>query len=187
MITQNQDKEIDIENFFKMSVGNWLTQKTSYNPNSKKHKTKTTKTTVSKIEMKNLLIHFLEKITDQNPIEKNSGQAYNITSKQDNKDVSSIITYSYQNHSKSNGVIHKIDNNNLDKTITGKFHLCEGVLKILVNKETLSVEETIWFINENLKLTKSITRKNEHCVLISFISEIKIRSDEDKTISQEAS
>ena len=150
-----------------MSMGDWLTQKTSYNPNTKTHKTKTTKTSVTKIQTHD--VPTSKSIKNEN--------VYRITSQQNNAEASSIITYNYEDNVPSKGFINKTDNNNKNGAIKGIFNLSEGVLKILIEKEPLTIEQTVWFINNNLKLTKSITRKDKHCVLISFISEIKIKSD----------
>lgn len=177
MVQNNQKQYIDIATFFRMNLGNWLTQKTSYNPNSKQHTTSTSKTYVSKTnnqkiiannELKDLLLF------------KNNIEVYDINSEQGKiKAYSTIIYINTDNKTaKSNGKIYKLCHNSRNKIIQGKFELDKGVLKILTKKQQLSVEETIWFINNNLKLSKTIIKQNNHCVHISFASDIKIKSDD---------
>nr|QUE29453.1 Ycf58 [Erythrotrichia longistipitata] len=166
MSQQNQQNYINIDDFFTMNLGDWLGQKTSYNPNSKIHTTSTAKTSITKIDNSEKKPNLL--------LENDNNQAFSISSQKSNKKADCIVKYIRKCSSNSNGVIYKVDNKNKDEIIEGKFELLNGVLKILINKDTLTIEETIWFVNNNLKLTKSIAKKNNQCVLISFASEIKV-------------
>ena len=174
MIPKNQESCIDIDNFFTMNLGNWLTQKTSYNPSSKKHTTSTTKTFIKKIEDHTSILNLLNNNKDENLSTINKIQAYNITSEKGRREASSVLTYIEQHDSKSNGIIYKIGTNKNNQNTIGEFQLIGNVLKILIKHKRFAIEEKIWFINKNLKLTKSIIKREDHCVLISFVSEIKI-------------
>nr|YP_010337685.1 hypothetical protein MW427_pgp156 [Sahlingia subintegra]UNJ17270.1 hypothetical protein [Sahlingia subintegra] len=176
MVQKNQKQHIDIATFFRMNLGNWLTQKTSYNPNSKQHTTSTSKTYINKTNS--------QKIMANNEVKdlllfKNNIEVYDINSEQEKIKTYSTIIYINDDSktAKSNGKIYKLCHNSKNKIIQGNFELDKGVLKILTKKQQLSVEETIWFINNNLKLSKTIVKKNTHCIHISFASDIKIKSE----------
>lgn len=178
MIPKSHDNYSSIEHFFKMNLGNWRTQKTSYNPNSKKHTTSTTETSVKEVNK--------ESITQKNfggkelkaPVSLGKTSLYNIRSKVGNNHIFSIITYrnEQQISDHSHGTLSKFYNNEDESSFKGEFKIVKGVFKTLIQNEELKIEETIWFINENFKLTKSIIKKDNHCILISFASDIKIHS-----------
>lgn len=165
MIKQNQQNYINIEDFFTMNLGNWLGQKTSYNPNSKTHTTSTAKTSITKVDNNKEYYNILP---EGNP------QAYSISSQRGNTKATYIVKYVDKSSSNSSGTIHKVNENDESTIIKGQFKLLDGVLKVLINKDTLAIEETIWFVNNNLRLTKSVAKKNNQCILISFASEIKV-------------
>nr|QUE28154.1 Ycf58 [Sahlingia subintegra] len=181
MVLKNHEQCIDIATFFRMNLGNWLTQKTSYNPNSKQYKTSTSKTYINKTDNKTIIQPLLANNELQDLLLiKNQTEIYDINSEQGKRKVSSILTYINKDNktTKSNGIIYKVSQNKKNKIIQGKFELDKGVLKVFINNNKLSIEESIWFINNNLKLTQSIIKQNNHCVHISFASEIKIKSDD---------
>lgn len=175
MIQENQENYIDIDNFFTMNLGNWLTQKTSYNPNLRKHTTSTTTTCIIKDTKQTIFANLFDLPENNSYVKEEESQIYNVTSQNDQDNTSSIVAYLRNNLSKSDGVLYKLDKNNNNKMIKGKFNLIDGVLKIIIIHNDLIIEETIWFINQNLKLSKSIIKQNDHCILIEFTSEIKIK------------
>nr|QUE29276.1 Ycf58 [Erythrotrichia welwitschii] len=167
MIQEDQNNYIDIDHFFKMSLGSWMNQTTSYDTSSKKHKTSTARTYIDQVSDKVGVRYFELQSEAKNPF-------YTISSKKGKKEANSIITYSKKG---SVGTIYKINKKSNKIVFKGKFHISSGILKIVTKKKSTTIEETVWFINDNLKLTKSITKKNDHCILISFASEIKIKSN----------
>nr|QUE28536.1 Ycf58 [Porphyrostromium boryanum] len=178
MITKNQDLHTDVDNFFTMNLGNWLTQKTSYNPSSKKHKTSKTKISIGKLEYKSLKASGVNSMELPTIASRDKTFIYNISSINGGANTSSLLSYTKAVYSESNSNIYKFCKNSRGKTIEGTFELIGGVMNVSVQINQLSIEERIWFINKNLKLTKSIIRDNKHCVLISFASEIKIIKDQ---------
>lgn len=174
MIKTNQEQHDDVDIFFAMSLGNWLTQKTSYNPGLKKHTTSKTKTSISLLKKENKTMDWGEDKRLKNISPDSTAFVYNVHSERGDSRVSSVLTYTKDLSSVSSKRLYKFCKSGQDKTIQGTFELVGGVLKVLVKINTLTIEETIWFVNSNVKLTKSTVKDRNHCVLISFASEIKI-------------
>nr|QUE28581.1 Ycf58 [Porphyrostromium japonicum] len=174
MIKTNQEQHNDVDIFFAMSLGNWLTQKTSYNPGLKKHTTSKTKTSINRLNKENTTIDLGEDKKLKNISSGGTAFVYNVYSEKGESRASSVLTYAKDLSSASSKRLYKFCKSSQDESIKGTFELIGGVLKVLVKINTITIEEKIWFVNNNVRLTRSTVKDRKHCVLISFASEIKI-------------
>lgn len=178
MIPKSHNNYTGVEHFFKMNLGNWRTQKTSYNPSSKKHTTSTTETSIKEVNKESITQKKFGGKELKTSVSLDKASLYNIRSKVGDNHIFSIVTYKngQQSSDQSHGTLSKFYNNKEKSSFKGEFKIVKGVFKTLIQNNKLKIEETIWFVNENLKLTKSIIKKDNHCILISFASDIKIHS-----------
>ena len=152
---------MDITNFFKLSEGNWLCQKTFYDLSEQKYKSLKDELSIKKENM-NMNDLKLISFDQQNHI------SYSCKWKQSQNKQSNIIIntkknyiYTYNNKSISSIKEYKIENNKL--TICSK-------------RNNLFITETILFLNPNLRLATIIVKNKFESLFISFSSEIKLNN-----------
>nr|QUE28893.1 Ycf58 [Porphyropsis coccinea] len=166
---------MDINTFFTMNEGNWISQKTSYHPNLKKHITKKGKILITETTNNT---NMREKIKLNNiNLNNNTIKSYTVNKEQDKKTNSTIIIANenkYENY-KQQGKIYLFNKKLNNKLLEGIFQIEKEVFTIIIKDGQFEAEEKIWFVNPNLKLTNSIVRHKKNCINISFTSEIKIQ------------
>nr|YP_010337058.1 hypothetical protein MW574_pgp024 [Madagascaria erythrocladioides]QUE29087.1 Ycf58 [Madagascaria erythrocladioides]UNJ16643.1 hypothetical protein [Madagascaria erythrocladioides] len=162
---------MNIENFFLLNQGSWLTQKTYYSLKKKQHNTQKGKLQVKKIEFpqnlgNNALLNF----------KQNKMETYEIVWNDDlqNKDIIAIYIKNHNQNNSADGTIYKFKNKSIDEASKSNFKLEKNVLTTYTKQDVFHIEEKIWFVNSNLRLSESKVKNNEGCINISFSSEIKI-------------
>nr|YP_010337251.1 hypothetical protein MW575_pgp024 [Pseudoerythrocladia kornmannii]QUE28331.1 Ycf58 [Pseudoerythrocladia kornmannii]UNJ16836.1 hypothetical protein [Pseudoerythrocladia kornmannii] len=167
---------MDLDTFFNVNQGNWISQKTAYNPNLKSHTTKKGKVCINivnnhSVNAKKILEPYNSAQTNIKSYSvnwgKNESQQYGLVIIPNDQDKQQIYK----------GKIHKYNKNFEKKILEGYFELENGVLKVIIKTGEIEAEERIWFVNSNLKLTNSIIKKSKNCINISFTSEIKIQQN----------
>jgi len=154
--------------------GNWIIQSTTYS--LLKNRILTFSNEINWKPVKNKNSNSLVKLLSQKMIDTynpNNSSIYIVESKNNTK-IEKFYKFFLYNEKLNKGNLLKFNNsgNLLSKsefTYKSNQQLC-----INHNNNGLSVNENIYFIDQNLKIVKSIIKKNKQCIGISFSSEIKI-------------
>nr|QUE30058.1 Ycf58 [Erythrocladia irregularis] len=164
---------MDIDTFFNVNKGNWISQKTSYNPNLKNHTTIKGKVCIEK----NVITSMIAKQTlPINTIEENNLKTFNINWGQAKNQRHTVVIALEHQHTKQNckGKVYKYDQNSERKILEGTCQFKNDILTLNLTNGEFEAEERIWFVNSNVKLTNSVIKRKKECILLSFSSEIKI-------------
>nr|UNJ16322.1 chromophore lyase cpcS/cpeS [Boldiaceae sp.] len=158
---------MNINNFFELSEGYWLCQKTFYNLVKQEYKSSNNKVLIQEGKITKDISETIE----QHKI-KVRKTLYSFRFNWENKtDISSLILVNTD--SLYEGEIYKINNNgSISKNI---FYINNKKLTIESKVKNLLIEETIFFYKPNLKISISVVKNNHNRILISFTSEIKIQ------------
>lgn len=145
-------------NFLKMNTGKWMTQRTTYIPRQEL-------IYLHQSEMLMNINHDLSFDKTKNNYKTDIISSYSIKNKID-KEVIYLLQdlhqfyfkhLQYNTTSISSNYINKINHISV-KTISGY----------------LNSVETLWLVNPNLRLGLNIIKKYNHCVAITFSSDIKV-------------
>ncbi|MBE9221222.1 phycobiliprotein lyase [Cyanobacterium stanieri LEGE 03274] len=174
---------MDINTFIEKTAGSWFSQRTTYNIN---------KEAVDNSKA-NLDINLLDKDSNQAKVicqENNLKTEDNmtiITSEWDNspdwgkpkKSGNSTMIINYQKDDLKNGKIWRLLPN--QKLLEGNFTIAEDdSLTFTIKEDTHSIEERIWFANDNLRLRNTVIKSKNQVIETSFYSEIKKIKVENK-------
>nr|YP_009402665.1 hypothetical protein [Compsopogon caeruleus]ARX96021.1 hypothetical protein [Compsopogon caeruleus] len=150
---------MNIKDFFKLSEGSWICQKTFYNLSNYKYTSFKDTICIKKLESINHLLNIEQNIIGESLI-------YEYQWKNFKKEPIIIIwnknsLYSYQ---KNNGNLVKAK----------QFIISSNRINILLEQNNLKIEESIFFPTANLRLSTTIVKNQLECLFISFSSEIKL-------------
>lgn len=154
--------------------GNWIIQSTTYS--LLKNKILTSSNQINWKTVKNKENISLIKLLLKNIIEKYciSNSSIYILESINKKRLEKFYKFFLYNQELEKGYLLKLDNSGNILSKSEFVYKSSQYLRINHNRDGFYVIEDIYFINPNLKIVKSIIKKNKQCIGISFSSEIKI-------------
>lgn len=152
--------------------GNWIVQKTTYSLLKNRMCTSVNQVQWKAITNCNNNIRLLsKKIAEKYFI--NHSNIY-IKEYKSSKASEKFYEFFLYNDKLNRGYIIKL--NNSSKIISTSFFTCKNNKYFSINHQSknLCITESIYFVQRNLKIIKSLIKQNECCIGVSFASEIKI-------------
>ena len=167
---------MSIEFFMDRMVGKWVSQSTYYTSSSNRNSRNIfSKTLINQVKWSNVnnnktIINSIKKQVNKEKI-KNHIRLYKIESNNNHTFISYIAFFKNQENNlclvKFNQALQQV--NSFIFVKVSNSHLC-----LISQVYDITILEKIYFLNTNVKLVKSITKKSNKCILTSFSSEIKI-------------
>nr|YP_010728644.1 hypothetical protein P6G74_pgp078 [Phymatolithon calcareum]WEA76935.1 hypothetical protein [Phymatolithon calcareum] len=155
-------------------AGNWIIQSTTYSLLKNKILTSTNQINWKPVENKNS--NNILKLLLKNIIEKhdtNNSSIYILESKNNTK-IEKFYKFFLYNEKLNKGYLLKLNHSGNILSKSEFTYKSNQHLYINHNNNGFYIDENIYFINQNLKIVKSIIKKNNECIGISFSSEIKM-------------
>ena len=160
---------MDITLVIKHLLGEWIVQQTLYSSSTNYMHSSIKRVNWSIAENQQHTIH-----KSKHNLITNSKNLYLVQKKQNSFFNPVYFLFSSGKNFNQGNIIRM--NHNFKILSNASFQLySDNFLSINYKKNNLEIQESITFINSNLKFVQSIVKKNQQCIGISFTSEIKIK------------
>ncbi len=170
---------MDIIEFFKLSAGEWFSQRTIHNLVSGELQAGKSEVNFEILEKTDPT---LIKLCEQNQVDSSATELIGLkiswngtTKKEQVKDLGSTMLILIPNSDDSNqGKLLQDRGNGNSEKISGRYIMgSDDVLTLITESEGLYAEERFWYLIPNLRLRTSVVKRPQGFALASFCSEIR--------------
>ncbi|MGK7922784.1 MAG: phycobiliprotein lyase [Trichodesmium sp.] len=170
---------MDIIEFFKLSAGEWFSQRTVHNLVSGELQAGKSELKVEILENTNPTVI---KLCEKNQVDPSTSQLVGVninwngtTKKEQVKDAGSKMLILIPNSDDLNqGVLLQDGGNGDGKNLNGRYVMgSDDVLTLITESEGLYAEERFWYLIPNLRLRTSVVKRASGFTFATFCSEIR--------------
>ena len=181
---------MNIEEFFDLSVGKWFAHRSSHNLTGQESQEGKSDIFIEKLPGSHPEV---VESCEQHQILSSIGTfgtkiSWNDTTKLNQKETgSTILVFVPNEENNSEGELLRQFKNG-DKPVTGRYIMgSDEALTLIIENETISTEERIWFVHRNVRMRVSTVKNPFGLNIATFTSEIRMGgTPPDTKISQKA-